>query len=179
MTSPDKRMEMAARMRGPFDVCGCLGHTYISGTIYGMQVCATDELALRDGMRHLADLIDPTCEVVADEPDGGAGDFVAQMIGTVCSRCGGDMTRDRFTGAYPDYCPHCGARIVGGVRVMAKDRGRHARRRPEPPRVPWPARLAADLGFALAGFLADLGRGAEAAWDEAADALRDLTGRIG
>lgn len=61
----------------------------------------------------LADMIDPTCEVVVDEPDGGAGEFVAQMNGTVCSRCGGDMPRDRFTGAYPDYCPRCGARVVG------------------------------------------------------------------
>lgn len=61
MTAPtsEERREIAKRMRGPFDVCECVGHTYINGTIYGMQVCARDELTLRDGMRRLADLIDP------------------------------------------------------------------------------------------------------------------------
>lgn len=60
MISESERREVAERMRGPFDVCECAGHTYINGTIYGMQVCAMDELALRDGMRRLAELIDPT-----------------------------------------------------------------------------------------------------------------------
>lgn len=59
----DERIEIAERMRGQFDVCECVGHTYINGTIFGMQVCARDEIDLRNGMRHLADLIDPTCEM--------------------------------------------------------------------------------------------------------------------
>ena len=104
MTSPDKRMEMAARMRGPFDVCGCLGHTYISGTIYGMQVCARDETALRDGMRHLADLIDPTCEMVVK--NGHA----------CCGKCGhrlaGECEVEEDYYEFRPFCPDCGARVV-------------------------------------------------------------------
>lgn len=95
----DERREVAARMRGPFDVCGCLGHTYISGTLYGMQVCATDELALRDGMRRLANLIDQTCHVVIpNEMDGEC----------FCSECGALLGEYGYTA----YCPCCGARVV-------------------------------------------------------------------
>lgn len=101
MISPDERREVAERMRGPFDVCGCLGHTYISGTLYGMQVCATDELALRDGMRRLADLIDPTCEVVPFDEES--------MRLPHCSSCGQPILKP-----WPNHCPQCGARITRG-----------------------------------------------------------------
>lgn len=101
MPTSDGRREVAARMRGPFDVCGCLGHTYINGTLYGMQVCATDELALRDGMRRLADLIDPTCEVVPFDEES--------MRLPHCSRCGQPILKP-----WPNYCPDCGARVTGG-----------------------------------------------------------------
>jgi hypothetical protein len=84
----DERIEIAERMRGPFDVCECMGHTFINGTLYGMQVCAKDELALRDGMRHLANLIDPTCEM------DDAGDVPASV-------------KDNL-----NTCPNCGARVV-------------------------------------------------------------------
>ena len=102
MTS-DERIEIAERMRGPFDVCECVGHTYISGTLYGMQVCARDELTLRDGMRRLADLIDPTCRIVS-------GDENNHM--PHCNLCG--------TGNFdllPKYCKGCGARIVYNENV--------------------------------------------------------------
>ena len=95
------RREVAAKLRGPFDVCECVGHTYINGTLYGMQVCARDELALRDGMRHLADLIDPTCHKV----------IPSEMEGCVfCSNCGAEI------GEYgvPNYCHNCGHRVVSG-----------------------------------------------------------------
>ncbi len=112
MISHEERREVAARMRGPFDVCGCLGHTYISGTLYGMQVCATDELALRDGLRRLADLIDPTChvipgkEAVAELKDG------TRLTGVPLS-CGhavfGVSAKDM-----PRFCCECGSRITRG-----------------------------------------------------------------
>lgn len=94
----DERIEIAERMRGPFDVCECAGHTYINGTLYGMQVCAMDELALRDGMRRLADLIDPTCHLLPS-PDGGFG----------CDRC---YTWFPSMKEKPHHCPECGARVV-------------------------------------------------------------------
>lgn len=59
----ETRIEIAERMRGLFDVCECDGRALINGTLFGMQVCARDELELRNGMRHLAELIDPTCKM--------------------------------------------------------------------------------------------------------------------
>lgn len=92
----ETRIEVAERMRGPFDVCECVGHTYISGTLFGMQVCARDETALRNGMRHLADLIDPTCYIVP------WGERLPH-----CSICG-----QPILSPLPNYCPSCGARLV-------------------------------------------------------------------
>lgn len=104
----DERRKVAERMRGPFDVCECVGHTYINGTLYGMQVCARDELALRDGMRRLADLIDPTCtvkleHVVVDDYRRNT------LVLPVCSACG--FTLDKRM-PKPNFCPECGARLV-------------------------------------------------------------------
>lgn len=106
MTS-DERIEIAERMRGSFDVCECMGHMFINGSIFGLQVCARDELALRDGMRHLAELVDPTCEM------DDAGDVPASVKDNLnntffCSECGAPVYNDMS----PSYCPHCGARLV-------------------------------------------------------------------
>lgn len=90
-------------MRGPFDVCECVGHTFINGNIFGLQVCAKDEIDLRNGMRHLADLIDPTCRIVS----GDANNHMPH-----CNLCG--------TGNFdllPKYCKGCGARIVYNENV--------------------------------------------------------------
>jgi hypothetical protein len=101
------RREVAAKLRGPFDVCECVGHTYINGTLYGMQVCARDELALRDGMRHLADLIDPTCGEWRDDPHpiDPAG-FTEDDSGLWCEHCDIPLNPDYR------YCPYCGSRVV-------------------------------------------------------------------
>jgi len=104
----DERIEIAERMRGPFDVCECTGHTFINGTLFGMQVCAKDELALRDGMRHLAELVDPTCQMKS----------IPESSYRACSRCGAFVRRDAATDcteAIPvRFCPNCGARVVRG-----------------------------------------------------------------
>lgn len=101
MVTNEERRYVAARTRGQFDVCECAGHTYINGTLFGMQVCARDETALRDGMRHLADLIDPTCEMVDVETEQGG------YRGTgLCSECGDLLTPTMR------FCPRCGARVV-------------------------------------------------------------------
>lgn len=105
MTS-DERIEIAERMRGPFDVCECVGHTFINGSIFGLQVCAKDEIDLRNGMRHLAELIDTTCEM------DDAGDVPASVKDNLstffCSECGSPIYNDMS----PSYCPYCGARVV-------------------------------------------------------------------
>ena len=107
MTS-DERREVAERLRGPFDVCGCGRYTYLNGTLYGMQVCAKDELTLRDGMRRLADLLDPTCRAVHQ------GTSMDDEL--VCSECGASLgvevdDEQRFI---PKFCSCCGARVVSG-----------------------------------------------------------------
>lgn len=106
----DERIEVAAKLRGPFDVCECVGHTYINGTLYGMQVCARDELALRNGMRHLADLIDPTCEVDSIEP---VEDELGQTVGYELHLTCGHAPEQPYIEA-PAYCDECGARVVSG-----------------------------------------------------------------
>lgn len=112
MTSEERR-EVAERLRGPFDVCGCGRYTYLSGTLYGMQVCTKDELTLRDGMRRLADLLDPTCEVM-EVPDND--EFMIRVVsGFMCKRCGHEAIVERNcdgSAEPPKYCPHCGARVV-------------------------------------------------------------------
>ena len=109
----DKRIEIAERMRGPFDVCECVGHTYLSGTLFGMQLCAMDELALRNGMRYLANLIDPTCGFLED-PDND--EFSIRVVsGYACRNCGHEAIVERTGGGWaepPNYCPNCGARWV-------------------------------------------------------------------
>lgn len=106
MISDDERREVAERMRGPFDVCECAGHTYINGTLYGMQVCAKDELTLRDGMRRLADLIDPTCHVVT------SGERRGKPIGSACSVCHAPLYPSTAWAHGMRYCPQCGHRVI-------------------------------------------------------------------
>nr|DAU59961.1 MAG TPA: zinc-ribbon family protein [Caudoviricetes sp.] len=112
-TSDDKRREVAKKMREynvaefkestivPFLECLGLGYTGWRGIL--------DELA---------DLIDPTCEDMAD---------VNPVDGFVCSACGWpgvvqqavdngwqEYEFDEFAEYVPRYCPHCGARVVRG-----------------------------------------------------------------
>lgn len=109
MTS-DERIEIAESLRGPFDVCKYMGHTCISGTLFGMQVCAMNERSLRDGMRRLADLIDPTCEVDSIEPIE-CGEF-NQTIGYVFNLTCGHSVMMPYMDMTPAYCTECGARVV-------------------------------------------------------------------
>lgn len=103
----ETRIEIAERMRGSFDVCECAGHTFINGNIFGLQVCARDETDLRDGMRRLADLIDPTCHLVdtiaQDWPDGS----VTYLHKLSCGH-----TYETIHTIAPDSCPYCGARVM-------------------------------------------------------------------
>lgn len=70
----------------------------------------------RGVMRHLADLIDPTCDDLAD---------VNPVDGFICSACGWpgvvqqaidngwqEYEFDEFTEYVPRYCPCCGSRLV-------------------------------------------------------------------
>ena len=103
----ETRIEVAYLMRGPFDVCECVGHTFISGNIFGMQVCARDKIDLRNGMRHLAELIDPTCHLVSTTlqtcMDGSRAFYHELSCGHTCVP---------FCSSPPSFCLECGARVV-------------------------------------------------------------------
>lgn len=62
---------------------------------------------------HLADLIDPTCEVV-EMPDND--EFMVRIVsGFICKKCGHEVIVERNLDGWaepPNYCPHCGARVV-------------------------------------------------------------------
>ena len=60
MPTDDERCEVAARLRGPFDVIGQGGYVSLNGTLFGMQLLANSENELRAGVRRLADLIEPS-----------------------------------------------------------------------------------------------------------------------
>ena len=61
----------------------------------------------------LADLIDPTCEVM-EVPDND--EFMVRVVsGFVCKRCGHEAIVERNcdgSAEPPRFCPHCGARVV-------------------------------------------------------------------
>lgn len=61
----------------------------------------------------LADLIDPTCEVV-EVPDND--EFMVRVVsGFMCKKCGHEAIVERSCDGWaepPNYCPNCGARVV-------------------------------------------------------------------
>lgn len=61
----------------------------------------------------LADLIDPTCEVVG-VPDND--EFMVRVVsGFMCKKCGHEVIVERNCDGWaepPNYCPNCGARVV-------------------------------------------------------------------
>ena len=59
----DERREVAARLRGGYDVVSdAHGRFWLNGTLFGMDITARSEERIRDGLARLADLIDPDCE---------------------------------------------------------------------------------------------------------------------
>lgn len=66
--------------------------------------------------QRLADIIDPTCEVVG-VPDNE--EFMIRVVsGFTCKKCGHTALVNRDCGKWEDplnYCPNCGARVVNDV----------------------------------------------------------------
>lgn len=67
----------------------------------------------KPALERLADLIDPTCEVV-EVPDND--EFMIRVVsGFECKKCGHEAIVERNCGGWaepPNYCPNCGARVV-------------------------------------------------------------------
>jgi hypothetical protein len=97
----DERREVAATLRDAKRKCEERGYPWMC-----------DDLCLAIGYEHdyeadngifdrLADLIDPTCEVVAFDDES--------MRLPHCSSCGHPILKP-----WPNFCPNCGARLVKG-----------------------------------------------------------------
>lgn len=103
-----ERREIAAWVRGPFDVVKEGRYYHLNGTLFGMGLYANTENGLRIGMSHLADLIEPeperTCHMEPDETASHA------MCGPAvrCDACGAAVPA---VGTL-SYCPNCGAKVV-------------------------------------------------------------------
>ena len=72
-----------------------------------------DNNSYSDVFNRLADLIDPTCEVV-EVPDND--EFMVRVVsGFICKKCGHEAIVERSCNGWaepPKYCPFCGARVV-------------------------------------------------------------------
>lgn len=61
MPTDDERREVAARLRGGYDVVSdAHGRFWLNGTLFGMDITARSEERIRDGLARLADLIEPS-----------------------------------------------------------------------------------------------------------------------
>ena len=117
MTS-DERSEVAERLRELPSTADADGCCTVWDVLFALGMKASDTIGFvpADNAMRLADLIDPTCEDMAD---------VNPVDGFVCSACGwpGVVQQavdngwqqyefDEFAEYVPRYCPHCGARVV-------------------------------------------------------------------
>lgn len=123
MPTNDERRAVAARLREPFDVLPQGGYYHASHTLFSMGLYTSSEVALRLGVRRLADLIEPeerTCHMVFDhltdtafcDVCGERFDGVAQYMAMVPN----DFSLADYKAKYKDanFCPNCGAKVVRG-----------------------------------------------------------------
>ena len=99
MPTNDERREVAARLREPFDVLPQGRYYHASHTLFGMGLYTSSEVALRLGVRRLADLIEPeerTCYVEHIDDDSFHLSCGHEAAGHVS----------------PSFCPYCGAKVV-------------------------------------------------------------------
>ena len=122
----DERREVAARLRDEADGFRRLENELGQLTIDLGEVTAVFQdvahFAGLDGtvrtcvlLDRIADLIDPTCEVM-EVPDND--EFMVRVVsGFVCKRCGHEAIVERNcdgSAEPPRFCPHCGARVTSG-----------------------------------------------------------------
>ena len=116
MATDNERREVAARLRKDgralteIDMGAEIASLTLDDAI-GIEHNVTWE----ECFARLADLIDPTCEVV-EVPDND--EFMVRVVsGFVCKRCGHEAIVERNcdgSAEPPRFCSHCGARVTGG-----------------------------------------------------------------
>jgi hypothetical protein len=103
MSNEDERREVAARLREDAN-CSESSPRFVVESYLGIEYDGTDALEesyKSESLLHLADLIDPTCEVVAFDDES--------MRLPHCSSCGHPILKP-----WPKFCPNCGARVAEG-----------------------------------------------------------------
>lgn len=101
MPTSEERREVAARLREYSN------DVLKDGSLLKTLKDVTGAGSWRYVLDSLADLIDPTCSM---EYGGHVPDSVKDALGVYfCSECGSPIYNDME----PNYCPYCGARVVG------------------------------------------------------------------
>ena len=101
MPTSEERREVAARLREYSN------DVLKDGSLLKTLKDVTGAGSWRYVLDSLADLIDPTCSM---KYGGHVPDSVKDALGVYfCSECGSPIYNDME----PEYCPYCGARVVG------------------------------------------------------------------
>lgn len=100
----EERREVAARLRNDGRALDAIDAPLELASLTLDDALGIDHMrSWCDVFERLADLIDPTCEVVRDNPYASDFAFRCKTCGEHFSTCGA-----------PRYCPHCGNRITSG-----------------------------------------------------------------
>lgn len=63
MITNEARRSVSQNLRGGFDIVSDAGGRFwLNGTLFGLDISARSEQRIRDGLHHLADLIEPGCD---------------------------------------------------------------------------------------------------------------------
>ena len=107
-TTSEERREVAKRLREMADAHDATEASRVARTL-GLEYKVYGTVVAFDSadMRHLAELIDPTCHLVSTTfhswSDGSAAFYHELSCGHIC---------ETVWGKPPSYCPECGARLV-------------------------------------------------------------------
>ena len=108
----DERREVAERLRATKAECDERGYPWMVEDLMQALGFGTYEDGDEGIFDRLADLIDPTCQIVTDQVDDG--EWGAHETYVCCSNCDNQNMFDRFTRKPHRFCPCCGARVVTG-----------------------------------------------------------------
>lgn len=99
MPTNEERREVAERLRGGYDVVNDANHYWLNGTLFGLDICARSEERVRDGLRKLAECIEPeperTCRNLSEYQDCDC---------FTCSNCGESYEIKRLEYNIDEYC---------------------------------------------------------------------------
>lgn len=101
ITTPDDRERVAETLRVQ------AAHTMPYGVINTLKGAVEVDGTWRDVWRRLADLVDPTCEVVSEACEDATGGYAIHRYRLSCGHMVASLSTDP-----PAFCERCGARIL-------------------------------------------------------------------